>query len=62
MKIAATVTKCAQFGVDSFRDIHTTKVFDAETARIRDILTWASKELGSQVNSIGAVQLSDYSE
>jgi hypothetical protein len=40
MKIAVTITSCVQVGENSFRDVHTTKVFD-QSATIEQIDLWA---------------------
>lgn len=39
MKIAITVTQCRQIGIDTWKDLHTTKVFD-EGATIKEINEW----------------------
>ena len=59
MKIVATVSNCVQVGMDNFRDINTSRVFD-ENRTVRDILQWASTETGKPVTSIGMIQFSDY--
>jgi len=59
MKIVATVTNCAQVGMDSFRDIHESRVFD-ENRSIKDILSWAETMTGKPVTNIGMIQFSSY--
>ena len=39
MKIAVTVTVCHQIGMETWRDYHTTKVFE-ETSTIKEIDDW----------------------
>lgn len=39
MKIAVTVTVCRQVGVDTWKDFHTTKIFE-ESSTIREIDDW----------------------
>ena len=39
MKIAVTVTVCQQIGMETWKDIHTTKVFE-ENSTIKDIDNW----------------------
>ena len=59
MKIVATVSNCVQVGMDNFRDVNTSRVFD-ENRTIKDILQWASTETGKPVTCIGMIQFSDY--
>ena len=44
MKIAATITDCIQVGMDSWRDVSATKVFDSSEP-INDILAWAKTKM-----------------
>lgn len=39
MKIAVTVTVCRQIGESTWKDFHTTKIFDGET-KLSDIDKW----------------------
>lgn len=39
MKIAVTVTNCQQIGIETYRDFHTTKVFE-EIATLKEIDEW----------------------
>ena len=59
MKIVATVTNCAQIGMDSFRDINESRVFD-ENRTIRDILAWAETINGRPITNINMIQFSTY--
>jgi hypothetical protein len=40
MKTAVTVTFCVQIGMETWRDVNTTKVFE-ETATLKEIIDWA---------------------
>jgi hypothetical protein len=43
MKVAATIVHCKQVGMDTWRDIKKTKVFDSSQS-IDDMIAWAKRE------------------
>jgi|JI6StandDraft_1071083.scaffolds.fasta_scaffold584535_2 hypothetical protein len=52
MQVAATILTTKQIGIDTWRDISTTKVFDI-SASIKDILDWANSiEKGFTISTI----------
>lgn len=59
MRIVATISNCVQVGMDSFRDVHESRVFD-ESRTIREILSWAENMTGKPVTSINMIQFSTY--
>lgn len=59
MKITATVTDCVQVGVDAFRDIHTSRVFDTSRP-IDDVLRWAALTLKKHTVGINEIQFSEH--
>jgi len=59
MKTAVIVTKCVQIGIDTWRDVSRTKVFD-ETATLKKIQEWVHTIDKSA--SLSAVQFSDIDE
>jgi len=40
MKIAVTVTDCIQVGIDQWRDVNKTKIFDSSES-VDHMITWA---------------------
>lgn len=58
MSIIATVTGCKQVGIDSFRDVHTSREFD-ETRPITEVIEWAKSVLGKDYQSINDVKFSE---
>ena len=62
MKTAITVINTIQTGMDSYKDVRTTKVFD-DSSTLADIKTWVRNTKKSKLNpeniSIGSLEISD---
>lgn len=56
MKIAVTITICAQIGIETWRDIHKTQIFD-DTATISEIMAWVSTH--DKTATFSSLQISD---
>ncbi len=61
MKIVVTVSDCVQVGMNTFRDINTSRVFNAD-AKIEDVLHWAKVILKREYVGICDLQFSSCDE
>lgn len=65
MKTAVTVTKCVQTGIDSYKDVKKTKVFD-DDACLFSIKLWIHDTMESNIPaseiSLSTVEFSDVTE
>ena len=61
MKIVATVSHCAQTGIDVYKDIHYSKVF-CDDSTIGEIMEWAKKASRVDIIGISDIQLSSLVE
>jgi len=59
MAIVVTVTGCKQVGENSWRDVHTSGVFETNRT-IEDMLSWAKATTGNEQISICDLQFSEY--
>lgn len=59
MAIVVTVTDCKQVGMNAYRDIHTSRIFEPHRT-IDDMLSWARATLGKDSISICDLQLSEF--
>ena len=62
MKTAVTIINCIQTGMDNFKDVKTTKVFD-DNVTLLEIKEWVNAASVSKKNiseiSLGTVEISD---
>ncbi len=59
-KVAVTVITCIQIGMDTWKDVGTTKVFD-QNSSIGDILIWA-RTIGGKSASMSTIKITDVVE
>lgn len=59
MKVVATVTNCAQVGIDQWRDKNISRVFNGDKT-LQDLIRWAADETSNNNIDICDIKLSVY--